>query len=124
MRNIREGLGLRIYQVQKPKNRHLVDLRPVEDLPPSQHIAGILVVTPPELIAGKVRAYHHRRGQPRAFSDLRDIAALFLAFPALKIANGEVSASLQKAGADASLLATLRELAAQQITPNDDSDID
>src|SRR5206468_9434375 len=32
VRNVREGLGYRIYQVRKPKNRHLVDLRPVEQL--------------------------------------------------------------------------------------------
>src|ERR1700722_9265976 len=29
VREVREGLGYRIYQVQKPKNRHLVDFRPV-----------------------------------------------------------------------------------------------
>src|SRR5437588_6359252 len=27
VRDIREGLGYGVYQVQKPKNRHLVDLR-------------------------------------------------------------------------------------------------
>src|SRR5215472_2323434 len=38
VRNIREGLGYRIYQVQKPKNRHLIDVRPVESLPPTQRV--------------------------------------------------------------------------------------
>src|SRR5437588_9675752 len=56
VRRVREGIGYRIYQVRKPENRHLVDVRPVEDLPPSQRIKEVLVVTPPELIAGKVAA--------------------------------------------------------------------
>src|SRR5262249_33747281 len=36
VREIREGLGYRIYQVRKPENRHLVDVRPVEEFPPHQ----------------------------------------------------------------------------------------
>src|SRR6516225_7295921 len=38
VRDIREGLGYRLYQVQKPKNRHLVDVRPVAALPPAQRV--------------------------------------------------------------------------------------
>src|SRR6059036_2588974 len=34
VRQVREGLGYRIYQIQKPKNRHLVDVRAVHELPP------------------------------------------------------------------------------------------
>ena len=49
VRDVREGLGYRIYQVQKPKNRHLVDLRPVAEMPPAQRVNEVLVVTPPEL---------------------------------------------------------------------------
>lgn len=35
VRKVRGGLGYRIYQLQKPKNRHLVDVRPEPSLPPS-----------------------------------------------------------------------------------------
>jgi len=63
IRKVQQGKGIRVYQVQKPKNRHLVDLRPIDDLPPTKRIAQILVVAPEELIAGKVRAYHVRRGK-------------------------------------------------------------
>ena len=38
VREVREGLTYRIYQVRKPKNRHLVDVRPVEELPPAQRV--------------------------------------------------------------------------------------
>src|SRR5437870_2236170 len=40
---VREGVGYRIYQVRKPENRHLVDLRPVEELPPAQRVKKVLV---------------------------------------------------------------------------------
>src|SRR5229473_3558494 len=54
VRKVREGLGYRIYQVRKPKNRRLVDVRPVQEFPPTKRVKKVLVVTPPELIANKV----------------------------------------------------------------------
>src|SRR5258706_3973723 len=32
VREIRDGIGYRIFQLQKPKNRHLVDVRPIASL--------------------------------------------------------------------------------------------
>src|SRR5437867_4468032 len=54
VREAREGVGFRIYQVQQPKNRHLVDLRVSDPLPAAQRIALVLVLTPAELVASKV----------------------------------------------------------------------
>src|SRR5437588_4290349 len=90
VRRVREGLGYRIYQVQKPENRHLVDIRPVAELPPAKQVKKVLVVTPPELIAGKVSAWVRRRGKPKAGSDWRDLAVLLLTFPELKREEGPV----------------------------------
>src|SRR5262245_34995271 len=53
-RKVRGGIGYRVYQVRKPKNRHLVDVRPVGTLPPSQLVDQVPVLTPAELIASKV----------------------------------------------------------------------
>src|SRR5262249_51327082 len=53
VRNVREGLNYRIYQVRRPKNRHLVDVRPVSELPPTKRVKKVLVVAPAELIANK-----------------------------------------------------------------------
>lgn len=39
IRALEEGKGFRLYQVQKPKNRHLVYVRPVETLPATRRIA-------------------------------------------------------------------------------------
>src|SRR4051812_48828161 len=34
VREVRDRLGYRIYQLQKPTNRHFVDVRPILTLPP------------------------------------------------------------------------------------------
>src|SRR5712691_6031066 len=41
VRTVREGLGYRIYQIRKPKNRHLVDVRPVSEFPPHRIVNKI-----------------------------------------------------------------------------------
>src|SRR5258708_23651428 len=50
-REIGDGRGYRLYQVRKPENRHLVDLRPVSQMPPTRRVDGVLIVTPEELAA-------------------------------------------------------------------------
>ncbi len=120
VRNVRDGLGYRVYQVRKPENRHLVDVRPVDQLPPAQRVEGVLVVTPPELIAGKVLAYVARMGKPKAGTDWRDLAMLLLTFPMLKVEDGEVEARLRAAEAQENVLETWKQLVAQEILPEDD----
>jgi hypothetical protein len=122
VRSIREGIGYRIYQVQKPKNRHLVDVRPIDVLPPCQRIARVLVVTPPELIAGKVMAWTQRQGKPKAGTDWRDLAMLLLTFPELKTLDGPVAERLRAAGASPEMLRAWKDLVAQKILPEDDAD--
>jgi len=95
VREVADGRGYRLYQIQKTGNRHLVDIRLVTSLPPSRRIAQVLVVSPEELIALKVIAYHLRRGQPKSGTDWRDIAMLLLAFPDLKINDGLVAERLR-----------------------------
>src|SRR3989304_1161866 len=102
VRIIKDGLGFQLYQVRKPKNRHLVDVRLVEQLPPSKRIARVLVMTPEVLIASKVVALHRRRGKPKAGTDWRDIAMLLLAFPHLKKHPGPVTKHLIASSADGS----------------------
>jgi len=57
VREVGEGRGFRLYQVQKAGNRHLVDVRAVESLPATQRIAGVLVIAPADLIASKALSY-------------------------------------------------------------------
>jgi hypothetical protein len=98
VRTIGDGKGYRLFQVQKPRNRHLVDLRTVESLPHAERIEDVLVTSPPDLIAQKVISYHARRGQPKAGTDWRDLAMLLLTFPELKKAQGAVSEALISKG--------------------------
>jgi hypothetical protein len=122
VRVIKDGLGFRLYQVRKPKNRHLVDIRLVDELPPSRRIARVLVMSPEVLIASKVVALHRRRGKPKAGTDWRDIAMLLLAFPHLKKHPGPVTKNLTASSEDGSVLDTWRDLASQKLTAEEEDE--
>jgi hypothetical protein len=122
IRRIGDGRGLRIFQVRKAGNRHLVDLRRVETLPETKRIAGVLVIAPAALIASKVVSYQQRRGQPKSGTDWRDLAMLLLTFPDLKRDAGPVVEQLHAAGATPEVLAVWQELVAQQIRPSEEDD--
>ena len=55
-------LGHRLYQLRKPKNRHLVDVRSVNAVPPHQVVDNVLVVPPVDLIGQKVLSMVNRSG--------------------------------------------------------------
>ena len=120
VRTIKDGLAFRLYQVRKPKNRHLVDIRLVEELPPARRISKILVMTPDALVASKVIAFHQRRGKPKSGTDWRDIAMLLLAFPKLKSDPGPVTDSLVGAGVEHAILSTWKELSSQEMLPEEE----
>lgn len=123
VRTVRGGKGYRLFQMQKAGNRHLVDVRPVDSLPQSQTVEGILVLAPTQLIAQKVISFHSRQGQPKGFSDMRDLAVLFLTFPEMKTESGAVSNALKALGATAEEMNTWREIVAQELSaPNDDDE--
>ncbi len=122
VRVIGAGKGYRLFQIHKPRNRHLVDLRPAESLPRAERIEDVLVISPPELIAHKVTSYHARRGQPKAGTDWRDLAMLLLTFPELKKEHGAVSEALKSIGANEEAMETWNELVAQEIVEPEDDD--
>lgn len=122
VREIGDGRGYRLYQVRSSGNRHLVDIRPIRQLPLAQRIERVLVVSPPELIAYKVISYHQRKGKPKSGTDWRDLAMLLLAFPDLKREAGEVKDRLMVAGADAPVLSLWSDLVRQAIVPEDDDE--
>ena len=125
VRVIARGKGYRLFQIQKTGNRHLVDVRPVEFLPESQIFEDVRVPGPPQLIALKVMSFCSRRGQPKGFSDMRDLAALFLTFPELKSESGAVSEALHSLGATGAVMDAWKELVAQEIiAPNDEDEFD
>jgi hypothetical protein len=122
VREIGQGRGYRIFQVQKPRNRHLVDVRAVDRLPPSRKIMQVRVVAPEELIAGKILAYHGRQGNPKSFTDRRDLAVLLLRFPKLKKEIGPVRQRLIASGADATVLSIWARIVKEKITREREDD--
>ncbi len=125
VREVNKGKGYRVFQIQKTGNRHLVDLRSVETLPSARRIEEVMVLAPAELVARKILSYSSRRGQPKAFSDMRDLTMLLLAFPEYKQNSGPVSDALTALGASDQDMASWRDLVAQEIIePNEDSKFD
>lgn len=122
VREIGEGKGYRVFQMQKAGNRHLVDVRPVASLPESQKIEDISVITPPELIAYKVMSYNGRRGKPKAGTDWRDLAMLLLTFPELKSESGAVNEKLMSLNANKEVIKEWQDLVSQEISLPDEDD--
>jgi molybdopterin converting factor small subunit len=122
VREIKAGLGYRVYQLQKTGNRHLVDIRQVAILPPAESIASVLVMAPATLIAYKVVALHQRRGKPKAGTDWRDVAMLLLTFPDLKVDPGPVTKELMALNAAPEVFVAWQDLVQQPIQPVDDDD--
>ncbi len=120
VRALAENRGFRIYQVRRPKNRHLIDVRPVDVLPPTRTIGYVKIVAPAELIASKVIAFARRKGQPKSGTDWRDLAELLLAFPKLKESRGFVQERLEAAGVAADVIAVWEDMVAGTITRSDD----
>jgi hypothetical protein len=114
--------GLRVYQVRKEGNRHLVDIRILDGLPESQSIEGVAVLTPVELIVSKVTSFISRYGKDKSWTDRRDLAVLLRRFPELKVVNGEVAGLLIDRDADERTLNFWRELAEQELVAEDEDD--
>ncbi|MBI1763632.1 MAG: hypothetical protein HYR56_19575 [Acidobacteria bacterium] len=122
VREIKEGAGYRVFQLQKTGNRHLVDVRAVASFPQLQLLDGIQVLSPAELIASKVISHYQRRGKSKSWTDRRDLVVLLLAFPGLKCDPGPVTECLNVAQADAAVLSLWRELVAQELLPETEDD--
>jgi Nucleotidyl transferase AbiEii toxin, Type IV TA system len=122
IRTVAQGLGYRVYQLRKPKNRHLVDVRKVDTLPPHQVVENVLVIPPADLIAQKVMSMANRSKSAKGPTDLTDIRRLLLTFPELKTLEGPVAERLRAAGASAAALEAWREIVVQEIVAEDDDE--
>ena len=67
-------------------------------------------------------SYCGRRGQPKAFSDMRDLAILLLTFPELKNESGAVREVLSELGASEEVMNEWSDLVKQEIKPATDED--
>jgi hypothetical protein len=122
VREIKKGEGYRLFQIRKTGNRHLVDVRSVDSLPPSKRLDGVLVLTPAELIVSKVVSYYQRRGKPKSGTDWRDLALLMLRFPQFQSDPRPITKCLKAAGATQPVLDLWRDLAAQEIVAENEEE--
>jgi len=103
VRVVANGCGFRVYQVRKPKNRHLVDVRQVDALPKTNTIKKIRVIIPSELIILKLASYMARGHTEKGLSDRLDLHRLLRVFPQLRsehsgpVAERLVSAPMKRA---------------------------
>lgn len=101
IRKSADGRGLRLYQTSKNSRRHLIDIRPTQDLPPSQTTeGGVAVVTPPVLAAMKVIASVSRAHLLAREQDVLDLRRLLETFPELR-SDPVVEENLHNFGASA-----------------------
>jgi hypothetical protein len=122
VRDVKNGAGYRVFQVQKTGNRHLVDIRSVATCPSVERLDGVQVLSPPDLVASKVVAYFKRRGKPKSGTDWRDLALLLLAFPDLKSESGPVSALLAATDVESGVIGVWRDLVAQPVVADEEDD--
>lgn len=121
VRTVADGKGFRVYQIRTEGNRHLADLRMISELPATETIENILVLSPIELIASKVISYHSRKGKPKAGTDYRDLGMLLLRFPESK---EKVLKILQTKNVTKEILDTWTEIASQNfLIENEDEDL-
>jgi hypothetical protein len=119
VREIGEGKGCRIYQTRKEGNRHLVDVRPVENFPETETVEDIKILSPLELIVSKVISYHSRRGKPKSGTDWRDLGFLLLRFTELK---EKVLAALKQRNVGDEILKTWSEIENQDFQIEDEDE--
>ncbi len=120
IRVVANGTAFRLYQVRKPKNRHLVDVRNIDKLPACNRVEEVLVPVPTELICQKLMSMVSRLNSPKGMTDMADLQRLLLAFPGLKTAEGEVADRLRAAGVGQPAMAAWHSLVAREIEPEED----
>ena len=107
--------GFRVYQIRKEGNRHLADVRLVDELPNVKLIENIQILSPAELVASKIISYQSRYGKPKSWTDRRDLAVLLLEFPELKTQAGKVFEILRARKANSKILNAWRKIVEEDL---------
>lgn len=120
VRVVAEGIGFRVHQVRKPKNRHLADVRNVERLPSCKRLQKVLILAPPALIAYKILSMIARPKTPKGLTDAADLRRLVLRFPELKAEEGLVADALRRLEAPSQAFNAWETLVGEEILPEDE----
>jgi len=120
VRSVAGGDGYRLYELRKPKSRHLVDVRRVEELPGCNRLQEVLILAPPELITRKVLSMISRPKTPKGLTDAADLRRLLLTFPELKADEGPVTEALRGMEAPEEAFNAWHSLVREEILPDDE----
>lgn len=120
VRSVAGGNSYRVYQVLKPKNRHLVDIRQVDTLPRCELNDRIQVVEPASLIALKVISMAARSHTPKGLTDQADLMRLLMTYPSLKTKSGSVSDRLTEQNVEPPVMQVWYAMVSTDFQPDDD----
>jgi Nucleotidyl transferase AbiEii toxin, Type IV TA system len=113
IRRSADGKGLRLYQTTRESKRHLIDIRPTVDLPPTVRMNGVGVVVPAFLAAMKVIASVDRANLLDREQDTIDLRKLLAAIPELRT-DPDVDKYLSDLNASPDALAKWEDLRTSQ----------
>jgi hypothetical protein len=116
-RVVARGLSWRVYQLSRPKNRNLVDVRQVRKLPRVRLCGGVQVVAPSELVLLKLASYADRKRTDKGLTDRVDLHRLLWAMPSL---SGPVAEQLERAPVE--VRRAWEEIRDEPIEPSSDED--
>ncbi len=91
-------VGFRVYQLQEPKNRHLVDVRSMNEDVAVREVSGVRVVEIADLVAMKVASYSSRSNKPKGLTDRVDLERLLNSHPELRQVGAAVEDALVRLG--------------------------
>jgi hypothetical protein len=120
VRSVSNERGFRVDQLRSPSNRHLVDVRQVDELLPSRSIEGILVVEPEELVVLKLFSLASRPNTPKGMTDRADLLRLLLAFPEYRSNSVKIHSLLEKREAPDEVMAIWESVISSEIQPDSD----
>lgn len=122
VREVAGGHGFRVYELRKPSNRHLVNVRQIGVLPAVRTFEGVQVVAPAGLVALKVQSIAARKGREKELSDRLDLHRLLRVFPELRADEGEVGELLRAQGASQGTLSLWYTLVRERVEPDPEDD--
>ena len=120
VRTVAGGSGFRVYQLRPEKNRHLVDVRQVDELPDAERVDGIQVVAPADLVVMKLVSFVARRSTDKGISDRLDLHRMLLAFPEFRKPRSAVFKLLDDASVG--VRGAWAEILSEQINRSDDDE--
>ena len=116
----KRGAGFRVYQLAKPKNRALIDVRQEARLPKAVAKLGVRFVEPVTLLAMKVESYAARRNQIKGDTDRADVRRMLATFPELRKRRGKVADKLRANGASDEVIKIWHDFVSERLDPEDD----